>query len=42
VERVRGEELPFHRAFAARYDPASLADLVLDASNPLGVAPRDS
>ena len=36
LERLRSGELSAGRAFDARYDPARLADLVLDASNPLG------
>jgi phosphoglycolate phosphatase len=36
LERLRGIELPAHRDFETRFDPARLADLILDASNPLG------
>ncbi len=39
LEGIRGIELPAGRAFDARYPPRRLADLVLDASNPLGAAP---
>jgi phosphoglycolate phosphatase len=37
--RVRSGHLPAQRRFAQRYAPERLADLVLDASNPLGPAP---
>ncbi|MEW6074503.1 MAG: HAD family hydrolase [Planctomycetota bacterium] len=36
LERLRSVELPARRAFDLRHDPARLADLVLDAANPLG------
>ena len=36
LERVRGRELPSHRAFDRRYDPSRHADWILAAANPLG------